>query len=124
MKIIVARCGFNRNTKKEVLYGPQELGGASFRHLAVQQGVGQASLFLRHWRRPQSTTGKLLRVTLSWFQQQAGVLFPILEDVHTRLPQLESKWVASLREFLASIDSSVHVDNPTIKPLQRAHDFM
>ena len=46
MSIIVARCGFNRNTRKEILYGPYELGGAGFRHLYVEQGVGQVQLFL------------------------------------------------------------------------------
>lgn len=41
MSIIIPRCGFNRNTKQEVLYGPIELGGTNFRHLYVEQGVGQ-----------------------------------------------------------------------------------
>lgn len=40
MSIIIPRCGFNCNTKREVLYGPIELGGA-IRHLYVEQGVGQ-----------------------------------------------------------------------------------
>lgn len=33
MSIIVPRCGFNRHTKREILYGPLQFGGASFRHL-------------------------------------------------------------------------------------------
>jgi hypothetical protein len=123
MKIIVARCGFNRNTKKEVLYGPQELGGASFRHLAIEQGTGQTTTFIRNWRRPSTTAGKLLRIALSWFQQQVGVSFPIMANVHTVLPQLESKWLASLQTFLSSIDASLIVDQTAVKPLQRVHDF-
>ncbi|KAI2503535.1 hypothetical protein MHU86_10917 [Fragilaria crotonensis] len=43
MAIIVPRCGFNRHTKGEILYGPLELGGANFRHLYVEQGIGQVS---------------------------------------------------------------------------------
>ena len=39
MSIIVSRCGFNRNTKKAILYRHLTLGGASFRSLFVQQGV-------------------------------------------------------------------------------------
>jgi hypothetical protein len=30
MSIIIPRCGFNRNTKREILYGPMQYGGASF----------------------------------------------------------------------------------------------
>ena len=123
MKIIVARCGFNRNTRKEVLYGPLELGGASFRHIATEQGIGQTTMFLRNWRRPHSIAGKLLRVAMSWFQQQIGTSIPFLEEVHTPLPHLESKWVRSLRSFLSSIDASIRIDNARIKPLQRNHDF-
>jgi hypothetical protein len=80
-------------------------------------------MFLRNWRRPQSIAGKLLRVAMSWFQQQVGTSTPILEDVHTLLPHLESKWIASLRTFLSSIEASIRLDNAFIKPLQRTHDF-
>jgi hypothetical protein len=48
MTIIVARCGYNRNTKREILYGPMTYGGANFRHLYMHQGTGQLILFLRH----------------------------------------------------------------------------
>ncbi len=105
MSIIVPRCGFNRNTKREILYGPLELGGASFRHLYVQQGIGQVSLFIKHWRM-NSTAGKLLRIAVGWFQQQVRTSYSILERVNTPLPHLESKWLLSLREFLSSIESS------------------
>ena len=121
MSIIVARCGFNRNTKKEVLYGPLELGGANFRHLYVEQGAGQVRMFMRHWRL-RSTAGKLLRVAVHWFQQQTGVSFSILQDVKTSLPHLESKWIASLRDFLATADMSFQIDDPTIPPKQRLRD--
>jgi hypothetical protein len=33
LAILIARCGFNRNTKREIIFGPLELGGANFRHL-------------------------------------------------------------------------------------------
>ena len=95
MSIITSRCGFNRNTKKEILYGPLELGGASFRPLWVQQGVGQVTMFLQHWRK-DTQAGKLSRVALTWFQTQTGVLFPIFANPSRPIPQLESKWCASL----------------------------
>ena len=121
MSIIVPRCGFNRNTKKEILYGPLELGGASFRHLYVQQGIGQVGLFMRNWRL-KSMAGKLLRIAVGWFQLQVGMSYPFLENVSTPLPHLESKWLSSLRDFLASIDCSLHIDDTAIPELQRHHD--
>ena len=123
MSIIVPRCGFNRNTKKEILYGPMELGGACFRPLWVQQGVSQVTLFLRHWRR-NTQGGQLSRIALAWFQVQAGVSYPLLRYPKRPLPQLESKWFLSLRSFLATIDASIEIDDFVAPQLQRLHDFV
>jgi hypothetical protein len=122
MSIIVPRCGFNRNTKKAILYGPLALGGASFRSLYVQQGVSQVTMFIRQWRK-NSIPGKLLRIAVSWFQSQVGTSYSFLEQVHTALPHLESKWLHSLRTFLQSIDAKLRLDTPYLPSLQRLHDF-
>lgn len=122
MSILVAKCGYNRNTKKAILYGPMEYGGASFRPLYVQQGVGQVTSFLRHWRQ-KSTTGSLLRCALAWTQMTAGTSYSIFQNVHAVLPHLESKWLASIRLFLATIDATMVLDDSSIPPLQRVHDF-
>ena len=106
MSIIVPRCGFNRNTKKEILYGPLEYGGANFRPLWVQQGVGQVTLFIRHWRK-NTQSGKLSRIALAWLQVQAGVSFPLLSRPSKPVPQLESKYFLSMRSFLATINASI-----------------
>ena len=121
MSIIIPRCGYNRTTKKEILYGPLELGGACFRDLYVQQGIGQIGLFMRNWR-SGTTAGKLLRIAVSWFQLQVGTSVSILADVKTNLPHLESKWLASLRTFLAFIDSSLQLDTDYVPPCQREYD--
>jgi hypothetical protein len=47
MRAIFAKCGFNHNTKSLILYGPSWLGGASFQHLYMEQGIGQIQTFLR-----------------------------------------------------------------------------
>lgn len=94
LAIIIARCGFNRNTKREIIFGPLELGGANFRHLYHQQGLGQIKLFLTHWR-SKTQAGKLLRIALQWFQQAVGTSTSILEDVNSLLPHLELKWIKS-----------------------------
>ena len=92
MQIIVARCGYNRNTKKEILYGPMSYGGANFRHLHMQQGVGQITTFMRHWRQPTTIPGKLLRCAVAWTQMTAGTSYSIFQQVHEKLPHLESNW--------------------------------
>ncbi|KAI2495887.1 hypothetical protein MHU86_18628 [Fragilaria crotonensis] len=119
LAIIIARCGFNRNTKREIIFGPLELAGANFRHLYHQQGLGQIKLFLTHWQ-SKTQTGKLLRIALKWFQQAVGTSTSILEDVNLLLPHLESKWIKSLRDFLASINASMHLDKPGIPVIQRS----
>jgi exonuclease III len=123
MSIIIPRCGFNRKTKKEILYGPLALGGASFRPLWVQQGIGQVTLFLRQWRK-DSQSGRLSRIALAWFQVQSGVSFQLLEKPTIPVPQLESKWISSMREFLAAINAKIVIADFVPPILQRLHDFV
>lgn len=121
MAIIIARCGYNRHTKREIIYGPTSLGGADFKSFYNQQGVGQVSLFLKH-SRLNLVTGKLLRIALSWFQVQVGISTPILEDPTIDLPHLESVWIKSIRQFLGSIGGSICLTIPEVNSLQRVND--
>jgi exonuclease III len=121
MSIIVPRCGYNRNTHRSIIYGPHRLGGAGFRHLAVEQGVLQVTYFLRHVRQ-QSQVGKLILCALSWLQLSVGVSYPVLEQPLNPLPHIESLWLTSLRDFLASHKLSIQMTDTGIPPLQREHD--
>jgi hypothetical protein len=49
MSAMIAKCGYNRKTKREIVYGPAHLGGANFRSLYSVQGVGQTISFLKYW---------------------------------------------------------------------------
>jgi hypothetical protein len=80
MSIIFARCGYNRHTKTEILYGPLKLGGANFRNLYVQRGIQQAKYLLKHWRM-DTTVEKMFKCALAWAQLSAGVSSPILEHI-------------------------------------------
>jgi hypothetical protein len=121
MSIIVARCGYNGNTKKEILFGPVEYGGANFHHLYVQQGLQQVKYFLRHWRK-MTSVGKMFKCVLAWTHFAAGVSYSILEQPKSSLPHLEVKWITSLRQYLSSINSRVQLDDPCIPSLQRQGD--
>ena len=121
MAIIVARCGYNRNTKKELLYGLIEYGGADFYHLYRWQGYQQIKYFLRQLRL-NTPVGNMIRCALAWIQWSVGVSFPILNQVDTPLPHIESKWVASIRSFLSVTKLTIQVDTDYVPPLQREED--
>jgi hypothetical protein len=59
---------------------------------------------------------------MAWAQYSVGMSYPILERAQDSLPHFEAKWISSLRNFLASISASIHLDDPCIPPLQREHD--
>jgi hypothetical protein len=122
MSEMIARCGYCRKTKHEIIYGPASLGGACFRHPYGEQGTGQVLFFIKYWR-SSGKAGALARIALSWAQLQAGIAQPILSDTTTHLPHLETCWLDSLRTFLACCNGSIEVDNPYVLPLQREHDF-
>jgi hypothetical protein len=122
MSKMIARCGYCRNTKQEIIYGPADLGGACFRHPYGEQGTGQILFFLKYWR-SGGQAGLLARIALSWAQFQTGVGTPILQDVTTPLPHMESCWLSSMRRFLCCIDGQIEVDNAAVLPIQREHDF-
>ena len=121
MMIIIPRCGFNRNTHRSIIYGPYQLGGATFRNLAVEQGVLQVAYFLRQWR-TNSLVGELLRCSVAWLQASVGTSYSVFRQPQTPLPHLESKWLASLLSFLALHGLSIHLDDTYIPPPQRQHD--
>jgi hypothetical protein len=83
------KLGFDRNTAHRVVYGPSRYGGLGFRHLAVEQGIAQVELFIRHMQ-AGSTQGKLLRITLSWWQLVMGVSYPLLGFPAPCIPHQEN----------------------------------
>ena len=50
MSSIIAKCGYNRKSKTEIIYGPKSLAGAGFVDLYTIQGTGQIKMFLKFWR--------------------------------------------------------------------------
>ena len=121
MVALKSKMGYNSRTANAIIYGPTRLGGCGFRHLYVEQGMGQIHLFLRHWR-SNSQAGRLLRIALCWVQFSAGTGTSILQDTKTHLPHLESKWIKSLRIFLRSIGATLEIDTTFVQPLQREFD--
>ena len=116
------RMGFNKNMSKAVMHGPRFMGGEALFHFYDDQGYGQVRMFLKFWRTPTTKPGRMLHATYAWAQYCAGVGWPIFSIPGTKLKYLESAWLASLRNYLASIDASIEVGNPFIPPRQRVND--
>ena len=104
-----------------MIFGPARLNGAAFRLLEVEQGVGQVLFFLKHWAHTLEP-GQLLRIAVSWAQINVGVGYSIFAKVVTRLPHFESKWLASVRNFLRSISGRIRLDHTYVPDLQRVND--
>ena len=116
-----ARCGFNRNTSLNILFGPTRFNGAGFRPFSTEQGVGQLQLFVKHWSSSMEI-GRLLRVAVSRAQLNVGVSYSVFENVTSYLPHFESKWLKSVRQFLRTIQGKLRLDTPFVPEIQRVND--
>ncbi|MGB0425122.1 MAG: hypothetical protein ACPGED_12395, partial [Flavobacteriales bacterium] len=107
---IIAKCGYNRNTSRQVIFGPSNIGGAGFTPLYSKAGTEYVLHFLKHLRTPWTQCGKLIRMTLEWSQFQAGLTQPILE--HPKLPIGYVQGVAAqaVRQYLSEIEGIIKVD--------------
>ena len=121
LRAFLAKCGFNRNTKRDIVFAPTRYGGCGFTPLYLVQGEGQILQFIKHWR-TESTAGNLLRITVSWVQLHLGTSWSFLQDTTTPLPHLPGRWLKSLRTFLGRIQGSLEVDNMFLPPIQRSND--
>lgn len=120
---MLTKSGYNRFTPTAVVYGPHYLGGAGFYHLYDDQGYGQVRAFLKFWRSPGTETGKLLRITVSWAQYCSGISHSLLEHPEVKLPYLESRWLQSLRQYLADVQGTIQLYDAPVAQRQREGDL-
>ena len=59
---------------------------------------------------------------MAWAQYNAGIVVSILKDTTTKLPHLESVYLASLRDYLAATGGSLELNGELVVPKQRDHD--
>jgi exonuclease III len=122
MSIIVPKCGYARTTKRAIIYGPVRSGGAGFRQLHVEQAIGQIKRFMRYWRQPETSIGKLLRITLAWTQNMIGTSAPYFQETNQQLPHDESKWMKSVRQALNTMNGKFRLDNEYLITGERDRD--
>ena len=65
---------------------------------------------------------KMIRILYAWNVMSAGVLFPLLKYPEIKLPHLKGKIIPAIREYLAKIGGTIHLDNKMIQPPLRKND--
>jgi hypothetical protein len=121
LRSFLAKCGYNRNTQRTIVFAPICYGGCGFTPLYLLQGEGQILAFLKHWR-TDSDAGNLLRIALAWIQLHVGTSFCFLIVTTTPLPHLPGRWLRSLHTFLAQSNGSIELDHYFLPPTQRERD--
>jgi hypothetical protein len=100
LRSCMAQMGYHRNSPKEVVYGPVEMGGFGFHDLFIEQGIHQVTALVGHLREKKSTTGKMMRIELDWCHLQAGTADHLLENPFSKIDYIETCWIMSIRDFL------------------------
>lgn len=62
-------------------YGPAELGGANFRNLYTEQGLGIIQQIISNLRTSGQAT-QMLKIAISWAQYTSGMEVPIFKHPH------------------------------------------
>jgi hypothetical protein len=115
------KLGCNQNTAHRVVCGPSRYGGLGFPYFFVEQGIGQVQLLVRHLQ-AASPQGVLMRISLFWWQLVVGVSFSLLGQTSTEIPHPAMHWLLSLREFLKTIDTSIHTAGLSLSDPLRESD--
>ena len=119
--MILPKIGFNRNTPKAVLYGPQEYGGMAFPTIETIQDQKGISHWVKHLRWGKEI-GEDFKILLSAAQLTSGLTTPILDSVDLEIPYLEEGVISHLRNTLRKLYSSLHIEDVWTPKLQREGD--
>lgn len=122
MGIIVAKCGYNRNTKKEILYGPLCYGGANFRHLYVQQGASRSSYHFLEALASRDSGGKPFAMCVGLDTKYSRNFMVYVARCNNSPSTSRIKMVGITPNILGYHSSSNRSRSPGILSKQREHD--
>jgi len=92
------KMGFNRNMPREVVFGPQPLGGMGHHDFYIEQGIQQLCELVGHLRQ-DSETGRMMKIELQWCQIQAGTSDHLLSAPDSAIDYIENCFIMNLRDF-------------------------
>jgi hypothetical protein len=120
---ILHALGYNKNTPRAVVYGPDPDGGIGMRDFFVEQGTGQSQLIMGHIREGGDGSGWIL-TTLNWLQLWTGQGYSLLETTDTNLSYLPDNLFSILRIFLNISDLSIEIKNVYRVKKRRTNDII
>ena len=65
----------------------------------------------------------MIRITLSWFQYQAGVSYAVFTNPIPKLAYLQTNFIPAVQDYLQTIHGTIEVDTPYINPKLRTNDI-
>ena len=117
------KMGYNRNTARAVVYGPEEHGGIGIKSLYAEQLLAQITALIQHTRL-ESPLGRTILINLEWVQIIAGIQHPVFIDTRP-IHHMEGKWFKSIR--VISLQNVMRgptqgsMDTKTLKKKQPMH---
>ena len=114
--------GMNKNCSRNILFQPHENLGLGYMHWFHMKGFEKLKLFLLHTRR-KDTTKKLLDISLSYTQMEAGSHSPILSTDHNVWGKYTTTtWLTDLWHFMGECKVTLEINNSWTYTPPRKHD--
>ena len=108
---LLSKMGFNKNTKRLLLFGPPSMGAFGFTDTFTDQGINQLSLFLGHIRCKQEI-GTLILILVEHLQLIIGFgVSPFQYNFSKISKYCDRSWLTSLWEFIDSIEAKIHLED-------------
>ncbi len=120
---VLSEMGFNKNTKRLLLIGPQSLGGFGFTDTFTDQGISQLTLFIGHIRLNQEIC-TLLHILMENMQLVVGFGLPLFGHPFARITKFcDHTWKSCMWEFVDSIGAQLHIEKRWDLLPQRTNDI-
>ena len=116
------RLRINRNTKRDVIYGPGKYGGLELPDCHTRQTQHHIKYMLKHLRWNQTVGGDII-TTLDNIQLASGFVTPILEKTDPPIDYIDNGWILDLRCRLHKIGATMWIEDAWQPKLQREGDY-
>ena len=108
-EILLNAHGMHKNCSRNILFQPTENMGLGYSHWYHVKGFEKLKLFLLHSRR-RDTTSKLLQISLSYTQMEAGSVQPILSTEYSKWGKYVTQtWLTDLWKFMGDCNVNIEV---------------